>query len=1057
MGVGEGHAARAEGACVYFRVLGPIELWHRDRRFPLGTLKEQHVLAVLLLEAGRVVSIQALADCLWDDHPPRRARQTLQVYVSRLRRHLKTAGHPTGPVSSSAFGGYRLDVPLEQIDVQRFDQLLVQARAAGRKPDPASARALLREAETLWRGEALSGLTGPWADATRQVLHERRRNATLTRIELELSLGSHADGLISELMSLSAVGPIDQKAVGLLMRALDDAGRQGEALAAYRRAHERLRDELGVDPRVELRALHQRILRGESTPAATPAIHLSPVIPAPDTLDRDPLHLVGREAELEDLLSAIAHDLRTTSSIALYALDGMPGIGKTALAVRAAHRLRQHCPDGALQLNLRTHHPHQPPLDSRGALIRLLEDLATPAAEIGRADGVDTLAALWRRRSSGRRLLLLLDDVTSAEQIAPLLPATTGSIVLLTSRHRLATLDGARHHTLNPLTSQAGKSLLTSVVGRETTAAADDVAHYLRRCGGVPLAITVTAAYLRARPHWTLADLNERLDGIPPTAHDSLTEPIHVAFAMSYQALSAPIRSLLRRLAAQPGQDIGVHATAAITEASLSSARLALDVLVERHLLEEIERDRYRLHDLTREFALTRIHEENDEPAIHAALTRLLDFYLQATVRAEHTLRPHRRMIKTPDISPPFDTPALDTTEQARRWLERESDNLTAVAAYAHTHLRHPHAVLMPLALAQHLDRRGRWRQAADMLQRAVNANAASAPTPSADAAQTMTDLAAALVRTGELDAALGWASTALDTWITQDDTRGQADALLEIGRIHWYNRRLAAAHDAYLRSAHRYEHLRDRRGRAVADYHRSIIQFELGNSEDALHIAKDLLETARSLDDAGLECDVLTNLGEMHRLSGRFDQALEYFQAALHLAEELADPHNLAVLGNNVGAVYVHIGDLPAAMAAFSRAIRLFKTLGDGRNLIDTLVHLAGAYLRAGAHADALEQLNQGSALAAQLRDPLRHARVHLAIGQLQRALNHHAEAIASCQAALDYARRASALLEQAQALHALGDLLDAQGDITARDHWLQAAELYRQLDHPDATQIPN
>ncbi|MBS2966643.1 AfsR/SARP family transcriptional regulator [Actinocrinis puniceicyclus] len=316
---------------MYFRVLGPVEIWERDQKFPAGTFKEQCLLAILLLEAGRVVSVQTLAERLWDDEIRDRARETIQVYVSRVRRSLRDAGDLTGLISSSPAGGYRLDVPPDQVDARRFEQLLSSARAAAAQPNPERARTLLRQAESLWGGDPLDGLTGQWAQATRQALRERLRAAVLARIELDLRLGEHSDDLISELTSLTGVGRIDQNAIGLLMRALNNAGRQDEALATYRRAHARLRDELGVDPRPELEALHQRILRGEAAVISTPNHQYASGGPAPDTLDRDLPHLIGREEELRDVLAAITEDLRAGTSTAVYALDGMPGVGKSAL------------------------------------------------------------------------------------------------------------------------------------------------------------------------------------------------------------------------------------------------------------------------------------------------------------------------------------------------------------------------------------------------------------------------------------------------------------------------------------------------------------------------------------------------------------------------------------------------------------------------------------------------------------------------------------------------------------------------------------------------------
>jgi len=1042
---------------VYFRVLGPIELWHEEQRFPVGTLKEQQVLAILLLEAGRAVSIQTLADRVWDEQPPEKARETLQAYVSRLRGRLKAAGDRVGLIGSNGPGGYRLDASVEQVDFRHFEQLIARARAAASKPDPESARTLLRQAEELWRGDALGGLSGAWVEATRQALAERRRSATLTRIELDLRLGGHGDDLISELIALSAQHRIDQTAVGLLMRALSDIGRQDEALATYRSARERLRDELGVDPRVELQTLHQRILRGETGLAASATLQPTPPVPAPDTIDRDPPHLVGRDEELSDLIAAIERDLRTVPSVAIYALDGMPGIGKTALAVRAARRLRAHCSDGALQLNLRAHHLHLPPLNPREALTRLLEDIAAPRAELGRADCLDALAALWRRRTSGRRLLLLLDDVADAEQIAPLLPATSGSIVLLTSRHRLAGVTDARHHTVRLLSHEATQTLLERITGRAFAGQAEDLARYVRRCAGVPLAISVSAAFLRGRPQWTLADLADRLDVNAPAATDTLTGPIHAAFTASYQALPEIGRTLLRRLAAHPGQEIGVHAAAVMLGADLTTTSLTADELVEQHLLEEAARHRYRLHDLTREFALARIALERDELATQQACARALDFYLAASARAERTLRPYRRVLQIGN-SASTPAPSIENAEDAQQWFDRECDNIIAMADYAYQHRYRRHAALLALVLAQHLDRRGNWGTAAEMLRQARDtaATTATADLDDAMAAQITTDLAAALVRTGQLDTALSWASTALDAWIAHDDKRGQADALLEIGRIHWYARRLAAAHDAYCRCAQLREQISDRRGRVVADYHLSIIKFELGNAEEALQTAERLVQSARAHGDQALECDVLTNLGEMHRLSGRFEQALDCFRSAHLLAQRLADPHNLAVLANNIGAVHDQLGNLDEALESFNDALRLFQALGDGRNLVDTLVHLAGARLRAKQLDEAAAHISRGFALAAQLNDPLRQARLHLVAGQLQRARKNHSEAVASLHTALTYAQRAAALLEQARALHALGDICAAGDDRTAaREHWRRAAELYRQLDHPDADLI--
>ncbi len=1038
---------------MYFCILGRVQIFQDGREYPAGTLKEQSLLAILLLEAGRVVSIQTLAERLWDDQIPDRARETIQVYVSRLRRSLREAGDRTGLISSGPAGGYRLDVAPEQVDARRFEQLVVSARAAAAVPNFERARALLRQAEALWGGDPLDGIRGLWAEATRQALRERLRAAVLARIELDLRLGEPGDGLISELTSLTGTGRIDQNAIGLLMRALNNAGRQDEALAAYRRARARLRGELGVNPRPELEDLHQRILRGDST-LVSPANGQSGGGPAPDTLDRDLPHLIGREEELRDLLAGVTEDLRGGRSIAIYALDGMPGVGKSALAVHAAYRLRGHCPDGALQINLRTHHPHHPSVDPRSALTQLLEAVSTPAGELGRAGSLDALAALWRRRNSGRRLLVVLDDVDSTEQISSLLPTAPGSVVLLTSRRRISGLVGARQHTVQPLTDDAARALLTQITGRGFSADHDQLERFTRRCGGLPLAVALAAAHLRARPAWGLDDVTERLTKAVAFAADDSLSPIWAAFDMSYRALTPAHRTLLRRLAAHPGDDIGLHAAAAMVAAPLDKTDLDLDVLVEHHLIVETARHRYRLHDLLREYALAQTRLELDTAASDDAVGRVLEFYLATAAHAESVLRPYRRALGEPASRDLREPPALDSPEAAQAWLDGESTNLVAVAAYAHERGWSRYASQLPYVLAQHLDRRGHRSQAVEMLSKALDVALQRDGGGCGDtvSAQLMTDLAAAHVRTGELEQALSAAGRAFDAWSVCGDERGQADALIELGRAHWHARRPDAAVAAFERASAAFGRIGDRRGQGVAGYHIGIVLCEIGENRAALARMHEVLMTARLLRDLVLQCDVLANLGEIYRLIEDYDKALHYFRQAQPLAAQHGNPHTIAVIASNIGAVYDHTGDSESALESFGTALRLFQAVGDWRNEIDVLVHLARTYRRLGDYEASLARVNRATLLAEQIQDPLRFAQIYLETGRLYQARADFTTALDFYQASLRYARQAAAPRDQAHAHQALHHVLLAVDDPSAaQEHGNQAADLYRQLDHRD------
>lgn len=1059
MGKGNALAVDQRGTRMYFRVLGPVEIWDRDQRYSAGTFKEQCLLVILLLEAGRVVSIQTLAERLWDDQIPDRAKDTIQVYVSRLRRRLRDAGDRIGLIGSSPAGGYRLDVPPDLVDARRFEQLLSSARAAAAEPNPERARTLLREAESLWGGEPLEGLTGQWAEATRQSLCERLRAAVLARIDLDLRLGEHSDQAISDLTTITGTRRIDQNAIGLLMRALYHAGRQDEALATYRRARARLRDELGVDPRPELDALHQRILRGDPTLTTPPNAQYATSGPAPDTLDRDLPHLIGREAELHDVLTGVAEDLRAGKGTAIYALDGMPGIGKSALAIHAAHQLRAHCPDGILQINLRTHHPHQPAVDPSKALTQLLEAVSTPAGELGRAGSLDALAALWRRRSAGRRLLVLLDDVLSTEQISPLLPATPGSIVLLTSRRRLSGLSGARQHTVRPLTDDATSTLLTQVTGRDFSADQAELARFTRHCAGLPLAVSVAAAHLRPRPAWGLNDIVERLTmPVVPASDDNLTSAIRSAFAMSYRDLNPVHRMLLRRLAAHPGDDIGLRTAAVMAGMSPGDSDLALDVLVEHHLIAETARHRYRLHDLLRTYALVQIEIEQDSAASDDAVRRALELYLATAAQAERMLRPYRRALVEQPVSSAAASIPLASPAAAQAWMDEESANLMALAAYAHERGWSRYASRLPYILAQHLDRRGHWSQAVEMLRKALEAVHTQQGEAHDDtvSAQLMTDLAAAHVRTGDLGEALAVAERALEAWTACGDERGQADTLIELGRVYWHARRPTAAAEAYRRAVVIFSRIGHRRGEAVAGYHSGMVLFELGDSETALSQTCEALKIARQLNDPALQGDVLANLGEMYRLIEDYDKALHYFRQAQTLADRHGNPHNIAILASNVGAVQDHTGDHESALASFSTALRLFQALGDRRNEVDVLVHLTRAYARLGDYEGSLARIDRATLLAEQIGDPLRHARVCLETGRIHQAQGRHSTALDFYRASLRHAKQAEAPLDQAHAHQALSDAhLALKNPSAARGHRNQALKLYRHLGHRDARPI--
>jgi DNA-binding SARP family transcriptional activator len=1041
---------------VFFRMLGPVDVWAQERSHDVGPWKQQCILAVLLVESGRTVSAQTLAERVWDEQMPGQARETLQVYVSRLRGRLRSAGDDSGVITSSG-GGYRMKLAPERVDVRRFYQLINNARAASAARDPRSARDLLVQAEQLWRGEPLEGLTGQWAESTRQALHERRRGALLARIGIDLQLESDLGEAISELTALSRAGRIDQSAIEMLMDALARSGRQQEALETYRSARVRLREELGVDPRPELKALHQRVLRGEPLAARADVEPARRGALAPDTLDRDPPYLIGRDENVHDLLAGVAEDLDEGSGIALFAIDGMPGIGKTAVALRAAHQLALQCPDGALQINFRTHDPRQPPLDPRTALVLLLGALGAPSEELGRAGSVDELAGLWRRRTRGLRLLVLFDDVLDADQVAPLIPVAAGSVILVTSRRRLLHLPGARHITIEALSDIAAIRLLTRVTGRRFPNQARDLQRFAARCGGLPLAVAVAAAYLRAHPAWSLADLADRLASSTPAAgDDGLSAPVHRAFELSYRALPQPQRRLLRLVAAQPVSDISLDAVTALLDDASGTVDLMLEALVEHHLLEEVSRHRYRLHDLLRAFAGHQAADEDEEAETAAAIGRMITFYLAAAAQAERTVRPHRRIAGRIPTHPLVAGLGIDEPESARRWLEVESENLLAIADSTDTGAPNEHAGVMACIAAPQLDRRGLWPQAVMVLTRALRAVAADGYRDPSDPslAQLHIHLSAAYMRRHRFEEAAECATAAHAAWQSQLDRRGQADALLELGRIHWYTGRLDQALEVLERSEALYRDIHQPHGRVLVDYHRAIILFQQGRHADALGMAQRALAMVGLVGDAALECDVLVNLGEMHRWTGQDELARNCFLRARQLADQQRDPQIAAALALNFGILQHRAGQQEAASESLQAALALFGSLEDRGYEIETLEALAAVHRVRGAVQEATKCIGEAERLLAQADDPQRRSRIEAETAEVLLLEQHEAAACTHLRAAVELARAASAPLEEADARRALGNVLMGLDDAdAAREQWELAMTLYRRLGHVGAT----
>ena len=430
---------------IVLRLLGPVEVrsggtWRQPDR-----PQQRLVLAMMALRAGQVVPVGELIGAVWAESPPRSARASMQVLVTRLRRVL--AGTPGGRLERLG-EGYRLHVEPGQLDVHRFRSL---AKAGREAADCRTALAAFDEALALWRGPALADVPGTAkVEAIRSGLAEEYLSAIQDRIGAMLGCGLEWEAA-AELPGLLARNPLAERLTGMLMIALYRCGQQADALGVFRDVRARLVGELGIEPGPELQHLHQRILAGDPDLSGPPDARLQ-AVPRPRggaavggaqrivarQLPTAPPHLAGRAAELQALAALAAGAGTAGGTVAISVISGTAGVGKTALAVYWGHQVAAEFPDGQLYVNLRGFGPAGPPVTPAEAIKGLLAALGVPAAAV--PAGLDSLAGLYRSMLAGTRTLAVLDNARDVDQVRPLLPASPGCLVLVTSRNRLAGL-----------------------------------------------------------------------------------------------------------------------------------------------------------------------------------------------------------------------------------------------------------------------------------------------------------------------------------------------------------------------------------------------------------------------------------------------------------------------------------------------------------------------------------------------------------------------------------------------------------------------------------------
>ncbi|HWO63674.1 MAG TPA: BTAD domain-containing putative transcriptional regulator, partial [Umezawaea sp.] len=591
-----------------FGVLGPLLVVDgAGVEIPVVAGRTRVLLAALVARANQVVTADELAEAIWDGAPPAAASRTVRRYMTRVRR---TVGAEVAERIVTRNHGYVCVASEEEVDLLRFEALCDQGGAAVRARAWSRAAELLSAASALWRGTPLLDVSSRvLRDAHVPRLEQLRIQALEWRIEADLNLGHH-DHLVPELLALVDEHPLRENAHGQLMLALYRGGRRGEALAAYQNARRVLVAELGVEPDAPLRELHQRILDGDPVPAgAPPEVETAAgERPTPRQLPTGSPHFTGRADALRGLTDLATRTTGDRNAVVISAIGGAAGIGKTALALHWSQGNADWFPDGQLYVNLRGFDPVGIPVDPGTAVLGFLEALGVPSARIPASQ--DARAALYRSLLAGRRVLIVLDNARDAEQVRPLLPGSSGCLVLITSRSALTGLiavDGAHALSLDLLSTAEARELLTRRVGIDRAAAEPEaVDDLVDLCARLPLALNIAAALVLASPVLPLATLVARLRGgsgrLDALDTGDAAASVRAVFSWSLRDLDADAARVFRLAGLHPGADLDRHAAAALAGLPVDRVDGLIGKLTRAHLLHAHGPDRYGMHDLLRAY-----------------------------------------------------------------------------------------------------------------------------------------------------------------------------------------------------------------------------------------------------------------------------------------------------------------------------------------------------------------------------------------------------------------------------------------------------------------------
>lgn len=1007
-----------------FRILGPVTVHSGAATLPVGGPKLCGLLAMLVLNAERVVPTEQLIAALWDE-PPASVTGQLQQLVSKLRRVI--AAQPGAAASVRHHSpGYVLRLATATSDLATFEAHAARGRAelaAGRAADAARS---FGAALALWRGPALGDTTEPLIRQYRPALDESRLAAVEGRLDAQLALGRHRE-VVAALTSLVGEHPFRESLRERLMLALYRDGRQADALKAFRDGQRLLRDELGVDPGVRLRRLHETILRGEPGPApATSGRSATPGGPAaalpeparPNQLPSAVADFTGRGRELERVGEVLAPPTeRDHATVVVVTISGLGGVGKTALAVECARRVRDRYPDGLLFVDLRGAGPA--PADPTSVLAQFLRSLGVEGEAV--PETLDERASLFRAIVADRRVLVVLDNAADERQVRPLVPGGSGCAVVVTSRSPLSGLEGAHRVALDVLDTGTAVDLMARVIGADRMAAeVGTAAEIARLCGHLPLAVRVAAAKLAGRPHWRLGHLAGRLAGEQGRLDELVAGDLAVrtCLAMSYQGLAPDVRRAFRLLGSIDLPDVTAWTAAAVAGTDLAGAEPLVQALTDAQLLQPARvdptgTDRYRFHDLVRLYARERAEAEDVGPGVTAAIGRVAAAYLSIAEVADREVPARRLGIFRggADRRPVQPGLADRLTADAIAWLDAEIASIESVVVQAAAAGLDEAAWELASCVAPYLDLSGDHERGVHVhTQAARAARAAGNRRGEAVALCHLADCCDHATGVSVHDA-IGFAQRAVDLFTMAGDEYGRAAALAVVGCLQVRYDAPAAGHTA-LTSA---------------------------------------LTAARAADNRHAASAGEADLGRYHFQRGAFGTAAEHLARAVALARETRQSYSEALHLVSLASAKIHAGTSDQVPEALNRSLAIMTELGSWSGVVYASAALGRWQQDNGDPHAARTSYESALGIATRVGIADLRAYVLYPLGALDMEAGRYDSAVERLREAAGIYRSRGVALESARTLALLGRAQHAHGDVqSARASWQAARALYERWATP-------